>query len=100
MAITQERHTLMLDSEEYAAITSLAKTAGVVRPYVVQALLELADESQVIAKARQIKAGKRLEAVEGRKKRDALEKLAKTLKIEDIEALVKQVKNNKDSAAD
>ncbi|WP_154656493.1 hypothetical protein [Novilysobacter defluvii] len=84
----------MLDAVEYEAITALAKKAGVVRPYIVQALLAVADEAEVVVKARQIKAEKRADSEEARKKRDALAKLASNLDIADLEALIKQVQGS------
>jgi hypothetical protein len=83
----------MLESPEYEAITALAKKAGVVRPYVIQALLAIGDEAEVIIKARQIKAEKLAGSEAVKKKRDALAKLASSLDIEDIEALIRQLKS-------
>ncbi|MGY0798167.1 hypothetical protein ACW7G0_03805 [Lysobacter sp. A286] len=84
----------MLDATEYDAISAIAKKAGVVRPHVIQALIEVADEAEVIVKARQLKAERKADGAELKKKRDAIAKLASTLDIEDIEALLRQIKGD------
>lgn len=80
----------MLELSEYEMISELAKKAGVVRPIMLRALLHVADESEVIVKARQIKAERKKESDEAEKKRDALLKLASSLDMKDLEALIMQ----------
>ena len=100
VAIVQERKSLMLDFAEYEGITELAKKAGVARPIVVRALLDVSDEAEVIVKARHIKAEKKQESDEAKKKRDALMQLASTLDIDELEALIRKAQGTDEPIAD
>ncbi len=90
--MSNNRHSLMLDTPAYKRISELAKKAHVARPIVVDAMIELVNEEKLLAKLSEARANQKAQAVEERKKRQALADLAKELDMNQIEALLSKVK--------
>lgn len=85
------RKSLMLDPKEYNAISAIAKRSGVARPAVIEAMLEMVDETRLVAKLQEMRAEAKANAAEERKKRQALTQLASELDMDEINALLAKV---------
>jgi hypothetical protein len=88
------RKSLMLNDEEYTRISAIATRAGVPRPMVLAAALDVADESRLFAKLADRKAAEKAAQAKDTEKRAALLQLAGQLDIGQIEALLEQVKRS------
>lgn len=86
-----DRKSLMLDNQEYSKISKLAKAAGVARPLVIQAMLQIVDEQRLTAALADLRAREAVASVEERKKRQALAKMAEGMDMTQIAALMEQI---------
>jgi hypothetical protein len=89
---TVQRKSLMINKDSHSHIMKLADTFNVSQPEIVEAILQIVDNTRLQAKLAEFAAARKLTVAEADKKRQLLEGALKDMSAADVERLLSQFK--------